>query len=72
MRNRKHVWILCALVLLYALLGAGCSRSAQPKWEREGWNLVWHDEFDGPADRLTDSAIWTPEIGDGSDRRIPG
>jgi beta-glucanase (GH16 family) len=33
---------------------------------------VWHDEFDGAAGAPPDPTIWTPEIGDGSDRGIPG
>lgn len=31
-----------------------------PEWERPGWVLVWHDEFDGTA---LDPASWTYDIG---------
>jgi beta-glucanase (GH16 family) len=31
-----------------------------PEWMREGWNLVWQDEFDGDTLDLTK---WKPEIG---------
>jgi beta-glucanase (GH16 family) len=76
MRKSKHEWILpFTLILLCALIGARCSpigADQKPKWELEGWDLVWHDEFDGAAGTLPDSTIWTPEIGDGSDRGIPG
>ena len=33
----------------------------EPKaWEKDGWNLVWHDEFDGDELDLTK---WSHEIG---------
>lgn len=69
MRNSKHDWMLpYMLVLLCTLLHAGCSLgSAKQKWEREGWNLVWHDEFDGAAGTLPESTFWTLETGDASD-----
>ena len=76
MSNNKHDWMSpLALLLMCALLSAGCSPGGagqKPKWEKEGWNLVWHDEFDGAAGTLPDPAIWTLETGDGSDRGIPG
>ena len=81
MRKRKHNWrspstlVPLHALLLCALLSAGCGPGAakqQAAWELEGWTLVWHDEFDGAAGTLPDSTIWTPEIGDGSDRGIPG
>lgn len=36
------------------------------------WELVWSDEFDGPAGTLPDPAVWTPELGDGTASGIPG
>jgi beta-glucanase (GH16 family) len=38
----------------------------------DGWELVWSDEFDGPAGSPPDPANWTPEIGDGTVNQIPG
>lgn len=32
----------------------------------EGWDLVWSDEFDGPAGSPPDSDIWGHQIGDGT------
>lgn len=32
------------------------------EWDRAGWTLAWHDEFDGPALDLTN---WTFDIGGG-------
>jgi beta-glucanase (GH16 family) len=29
---------------------------------RPGWNLVWHDEFDGPQGTQPDSTKWTMEV----------
>jgi beta-glucanase (GH16 family) len=63
------------LILPCALIVAGCNLigvERKQKWDIEGWALAWHDEFDGEADVVPDAAIWTPEIGDGSDRGIPG
>ncbi|MCO5186164.1 MAG: glycoside hydrolase family 16 protein [Anaerolineae bacterium] len=34
--------------------------TATPEWQREGWNLVWHDEFDGPD---IDHDNWKFDIG---------
>jgi beta-glucanase (GH16 family) len=31
-----------------------------PEWERDGWTLLWHDEFDVPE---INSDYWTHEIG---------
>jgi beta-glucanase (GH16 family) len=76
MTENRHDWMSpFALLLLCALLGAGCrlgGAEPKPNWEREGWTLVWHDEFDGAAGTLPDPTIWTLETGDGSDRGIPG
>ncbi len=36
------------------------------------WELVWSDEFEGPAGTLPDPSVWTPEIGDGTANGIPG
>jgi beta-glucanase (GH16 family) len=36
------------------------------------WDLVWTDEFDGPAGAPPDPANWTHEIGDGTLNGIPG
>ncbi|HUF38435.1 MAG TPA: glycoside hydrolase family 16 protein [Anaerolineales bacterium] len=33
-----------------------------PEWELEGWELVWHDEFEGDA---LDPASWTFDLGAG-------
>jgi beta-glucanase (GH16 family) len=36
------------------------------------WQLVWGDEFNGPAGAGPNSTIWWPEIGDGTLNGIPG
>jgi beta-glucanase (GH16 family) len=38
----------------------------------DGWELVWSDEFDGPAGSPPNPANWTTEIGDGTVNQIPG
>ena len=40
--------------------------------ESHPWELVWSDEFDGPAGALPDPTAWRPEIGDGTANGIPG
>jgi beta-glucanase (GH16 family) len=58
---------------LIPLLLNGCGLAPEkPEWEIDGWELVWHDEFDGPAGTPPDPSVWIPEVGDGSDRGIPG
>lgn len=39
--------------------------SSPENTEREGWTLVWSDEFDGPQGQIPDPSVWTPEIGIG-------
>ena len=36
------------------------------------WELIWADEFDGPAGASPDPAKWNFETGDGSDQGMPG
>lgn len=38
----------------------------------EQWQLLWSDEFDGPAGLPPNPAIWQPELGDGTLNGIPG
>lgn len=65
-------YALCLLAINFLAL-AGCSTAAPPpaptpaaaptatpEWIREGWELVWHDEFEGPE---INSDYWTHEIG---------
>jgi beta-glucanase (GH16 family) len=40
--------------------------------ERDGWRLVWQDEFDGAAGTPPDPSRWGYELGDGSAYGIPG
>ncbi len=66
MNLTKH--LICAA--LGALLLVGCAIATEtpptptptptPEWEREGWTLVWQDEFNGQA---LDPANWTFDIG---------
>ncbi len=62
------------LIVGLMVLLAGCSSAAAPtptptlpptptptpEWEREGWNLVWHDEFEGET---LNPEYWTYDIG---------
>ena len=55
-------------VLLAALLLAGC-HSPSDALARQGWALVWSDEFDGAT---LDAAKWNVQTGDGTAEGIPG
>jgi beta-glucanase (GH16 family) len=49
------------LMIVSAILFSGCS-SVSDTPER-AWQLVWQDEFDGPADQLPDATRWAFDIG---------
>lgn len=53
------------LFLLIAL--AGCERDDFQKLEERNWQLVWSDEFSGPAGDLPDATKWTFDLGTGQD-----
>lgn len=67
---------LISLLLAFAVLAAGCQSAGQtevsslaiptpiptPIAAREGWELVWHDEFDGKTINRSD---WTFDLGGG-------
>jgi|GEM_PF-551984 len=53
----RFVLFFSSLVLL---VGCSFSRQSPPEWEREGWTLIWHDEFD---EEIIDSNKWEIEIG---------
>lgn len=50
------------LIFIFIMLLVACSPQTQtlPEWEREGWTLIWQDEFDGEA---IDPNQWEIEIG---------
>jgi beta-glucanase (GH16 family) len=58
-RSRPRLAALAAVGMALALLAGGCSN--QPPT----WNLVWQDEFDGPAGTLPDPAYWDYDVGGG-------
>lgn len=53
---RSLLWLWGVLLILLT----ACGPTTTPDWEREGWILVWHDEFDG---QTIDSRNWTFDIG---------
>jgi beta-glucanase (GH16 family) len=59
--------MLVVVILLLAVLGSACSslsltNQPTPIAVPDGWNLIWHDEFDGKA---IDSQNWTYDLGAG-------
>lgn len=62
----RYLAIECVLLATLPLVGCGDARSSE---DREGWELVWSDEFDGAA---LDVAKWNIQTGDGTAEGIPG
>lgn len=58
-RSFRHILLLLfASAAALTLISCGPSGPAEPVWE-----LVWQDEFEGPAGQLPDSSKWTYDIG---------
>jgi beta-glucanase (GH16 family) len=53
----KKLHILFCISLL---LGACTMTTPEPAWQRAGWEIIWHDEFDGTELNLKN---WTFDIG---------
>lgn len=60
----NNIWLSFAAVAIIS-----CSESSGPA-DRD-WELVWQDEFEGPADQSPDSAKWDFNIGDGTAYGLP-
>ncbi len=60
--KRQVTFFMLGIFLVSACTGQPVQPAATPtpEWAREGWTLVWHDEFDGES---IDPANWTFEIG---------
>ena len=54
-------------VVLFMALLSGCAgragKGADLGTEREGFRLVWQDEFEGDADTPPDSEYWNHDVG---------
>ncbi|NOK63494.1 MAG: hypothetical protein GFH23_1086718n50 [Chloroflexi bacterium AL-N1] len=55
-----------------AEIGVQLLDNRAPALPGSDWQLVWSDEFNESAGTPPNPAIWTPEIGDGTIRGIPG
>ncbi|MBE0572137.1 MAG: glycoside hydrolase family 16 protein [Ignavibacteriaceae bacterium] len=60
--NKKHVLVLFVFALILFIVPS-CDNSLDP--EVPNWQLVWQDEFDGPAGQSPDPSNWTYDIGTG-------
>src|ERR1043165_8536373 len=49
-----------AIVIFAALTGMGCASQSGP-WDKAGWHVTFHDEFNGSA---LDQARWAPRYDD--------
>jgi beta-glucanase (GH16 family) len=55
----------CFLILVILLPNWNCSDDGEV--EERTWNLVWQDEFEGPANQLPDANSWNFDLGRGPD-----
>ncbi len=53
------------LSIVFLLAFMGCERDDFQKLDERNWQLVWSDDFSGPAGNLPDPAKWTYDIGIG-------
>lgn len=53
--------ILVTVTPIVLLTFSACDNSNDP--ETRNWQLVWQDEFDGPAGQLPDSTNWNFGVG---------
>ncbi len=54
--------ILGALMAMLIFACAGCTKE-ENQVEQRSWQMVWQDEFDGPAGQAPDGSKWTYDIG---------
>lgn len=60
--HNKHIFLIIILFVIL-LFVPSCDNPLDP--EVPNWQLVWQDEFDGPAGQSPDPAKWTFDIGTG-------
>ena len=60
--NKKQILILLVCALIFITVPS-CDNPLEP--EVPNYQLVWQDEFDGPANQAPDAANWTYDIGTG-------
>ena len=63
----KNIRIVHILLLLAVFFFYGCDRDDFQKLPDRRWQLVWNDEFVGPAGSLPDATRWKFDIGTGQD-----
>ncbi len=57
-----------SFLLLFLIVAFwGCERDDFQKLDERKWQLVWSDDFNGPAGELPDATKWTFDIGTGQD-----
>ena len=61
MTRNRMMNFAAVLMIAVALIFAACSSSTGP--DETNWQLVWEDNFDGPANQLPDSTRWGFDIG---------
>ena len=64
---KKYIKIIAsaAVCSLLMITLSGCKKNSAQKIEHRNWQLVWSDEFNGPAQTSPDSAKWKFDLGNG-------
>lgn len=65
MKINYRILVSAALFSIMLFMFAGCDKSNEQKLEEKDWQLVWSDEFNGPAGESPDSTKWVFDIGTG-------
>ncbi len=64
-KKTHFAYLLVPALLVFFFYG--CDRDDFQKLDERNWQLVWSDEFEGPAGQLPDSDKWTFDLGTGQD-----
>lgn len=65
MKINYRILVSATLFSIMLFMFAGCDKSNEQKLEEKDWQLVWSDEFNGPAGESPDSTKWVFDIGTG-------
>lgn len=66
MKKYSNMVASAAIVLLLLVTFPGCNKVNEQTLPARNWQLVWHDDFDGPVGQSPDAAKWKFDIGVGA------
>lgn len=65
MKKYNCIVASAAIFLLLVVTISGCKKDNEQTLPKRNWQLVWSDDFDGPAGQSPDASKWTYDIGVG-------